>query len=92
MKNGKSGSWAGIQGFGLVLELEKWGEGRVCLFRVARKRGGGWVDDKCEGDEIVGRIRVGAGERGGVFFVVESHLHLLHQCYGISGSMSRWWQ
>jgi len=51
-ENGKSGSWAGIQGFGLVLELGKRGEGRVCLFRVARK-GGSWEGDKCEGDEIV---------------------------------------
>jgi len=70
---------------------EKGGRGDLVV-QGSEKKGGGWVDDKCEGDEIVGRIRVGAGERGGVFFVVESHLHLLHQCYGISGSMSRWWQ
>ncbi len=42
-----------IQGFGLVLELGKWGEGRVCLFRVARK-GGSWEGASVRGMRLWG--------------------------------------
>jgi len=64
-KNGKSGSWAGYRDLVSFWNWENGGRGDLVV-QGSEKRGelGGC---RCEGDEIVGRIRVGAGERGGVF-------------------------